>query len=282
MFRSRTDPLLFLLIVATGAATAVTASSSWLPFASLALFKCDAAFVTWSPPKHSSRRSFTKEVKSTRAFQRDGVPIHCGSGGVRTTAVHPAGARLCYRKDGIVSLRAANGSDDSTTKPNGDDNQSIGRGDVIFSKVDLPDLKIYRAVAYDVTSIYQQGVDENTGRIVKIQVESFNEPLPTGFDWYATLYNPKYHDKNDFGFLPEGAEKRDGGTSKGLGVVVKPEELGLVGGGGWNSVQDEFRESAWLALPGFFWIFLVVVMTNLYTDRYGGNFIDALMGPKYR
>ena len=53
-------------------------------------------------------------------------------------------------------------------------------------------------------------------------------------------------------------------------VVVTPEEIGLV------TLKTELFSGIWLAIPGFFWVFVAWNFTNYYTERYGGNFFDAL------
>jgi len=129
-------------------------------------------------------------------------------------------------------------------------------GDVIFAKRDIPSLKIYADTAYDVTSIYHQGLNPDTGRIDKISVSTLDQVVPRGYTRYVTLYSPVHHGDD----MVEGA------------VIVTPEEVGLV------SMKQEVDQSLLLAVPGLFWVGLCVYFTNVYTERYGGTFLDAFMG----
>jgi len=135
-------------------------------------------------------------------------------------------------------------------------NDSVGPGDVIFAKIDIDSLKIYRDVGYDITSIYHQGFNDSTGRIDKILVSSLDTPIPRGYTRYVTLYSPVHHGDD----MEEGA------------VIVTPEEVGLV------SMKTEVGQSLLLAVPGLFWVFVCVWFTNIYQERYGGTFMDAFLG----
>jgi len=135
-------------------------------------------------------------------------------------------------------------------------NESVGPGDVIFAKVDIASLKIYRDVGYDVTSIYHQGLRDDTGRIEKIFVASLEEPIPRGYTRYVTLYSPVHHGDD----MVKGA------------VIVTPEEVGLV------SMKTEVTQSLLLAVPGLVWVFVCIYFVNIYQERYGGTFMDAFMG----
>jgi len=134
---------------------------------------------------------------------------------------------------------------------------TVEPGDVVFAKVDIPSLNIYRDVGYDLLSIYHQGLDEETGRIERKPVESLDTPVERrGYTRYVRLYSPAYHGDD---------------VEKGA-VVVTPEEVGLV------SMGFEIGESVLLAVPGLFWVFLCIYFTNIYQERYGGSFVDALLG----
>jgi len=134
--------------------------------------------------------------------------------------------------------------------------ESVETGDVIFAKADIDSLGIYRDVGYDVTSIYHQGLSEDTGRIEKRPVVSLDEPVPRGYTRYVTLYSPVHHGDD----IDRGA------------VIVTPEEVGLV------SMKAEVIQSLLLAVPGLFWVGLCITFTNIYTERYGGTFMDAFLG----
>lgn len=55
-------------------------------------------------------------------------------------------------------------------------------------------------------------------------------------------------------------------------VVVSPQEVGL------SSVKTELGDAAWLAVPGFFWVFVASSFYNTYHERTGGSFLDAFWG----
>ena len=69
----------------------------------------------------------------------------------------------------------------------------------------------------------------------------------------VTLYSPVYH--------------KDGSP-----VVVSPEEVGI------TSVRSELNSAAFLAVPGFFWVFVATSFYNIYHERTGGSFVDAFLG----
>lgn len=140
---------------------------------------------------------------------------------------------------------------------------NIDVGDIVVCKVSIPNLGIYQDSSYEVKSIYRQRFDDDTQQIVKEQMNSLSDDDSTitpsnserqqSKQVYMTLYSPQYHS--------------DGGP-----VIVTPEEVGLI------SVRDELGQAAWLALPGFFWLFLAASFFNTYHERTGGSFGDALMG----
>ena len=133
---------------------------------------------------------------------------------------------------------------------------TIDTGDTIVCKRSIPNLGIYADLSYEVTSIYTQTFNDETQQIVKQQLSSLNNDDDDGIttkEVYLTLYSPQFH-------------------SEGGPVVVTPEEVGLI------SIRDELGNAAWLALPGFFWIFVAASFFNTYHERTGGSFGDALLG----
>ena len=141
----------------------------------------------------------------------------------------------------------------------------------------LPALGLQEWQSYELRSVYDQGMDAETGRVVKIPrpylslspphkgtgtgngttaEEEDNDDdenkIPIGYQRYITLYAARYH--------------RECGP-----VIVSPEDITLV------SVREEVRDSLLMALPIFgFWTALAISFANVYNDRYGGNFLDAL------
>lgn len=127
-------------------------------------------------------------------------------------------------------------------------------GDTVVCKRSLPDQGIYENASYEITSIYIQTFDEETQQVVKQQMGTLNDAISAQNQnerVYITLFSPQYHSE---------------------AVVVTPEEVGLV------SVKEEMGNAAWLALPGFFWVFLAASFFNTYHERTGGSFGDALLG----
>ena len=110
-----------------------------------------------------------------------------------------------------------------------------------------------------------QGINPETNEFEKISLSSLtldeeemtmNTEIPAGYSRYITLYSPIYHkDTNP------------------TGVIVTPQEVGLV------SLRDEVVDSVLVALPILsFWLATCFVFAGKYNERYGGNFIDALLG----
>jgi len=135
----------------------------------------------------------------------------------------------------------------------GDDGMRVG-STVVVSGLSLPNLGIEDWQSYELVSVYDQGIGDN-GLPVKIYRQDLNEArqtIPNGYKRYCTLYSERYHKKSG-------------------PVVVSPDEIQLV------SVKDEVKDSLLMALPVFgFWTALAVSFSNLYNERYGGNFLDAL------
>lgn len=130
---------------------------------------------------------------------------------------------------------------------------AIEPGDTVVCKCEIPTLNIVENASYEVDSIYAQYFDDETQSIVKQQLSSLDEPIPPNSERYVTLYSPVYH--------------KDGSP-----VVVTPEEVSL------TSVRSELNSAAWLAVPGFFWVFVAASFYNIYHERTGGSFVDAFWG----
>ena len=111
---------------------------------------------------------------------------------------------------------------------------------------------IVRAQAYELRRVYYQGV--TNGTVQRVDVESLDAAPPTGcagFTQYMCLYSQRYH------------------ATSGP-VVLRPTEVQVV------RMRDELTESAWLALPGLFWVWLAYTFFQ-YGEAKGGAFrgLDA-------
>ena len=124
-------------------------------------------------------------------------------------------------------------------------------GDTVVCKFSNPDLGIYEKTSYEIRTIYAQSFDDETQSVVKLQLNGLNDPMPAGSSLYVTLFSPIHHKE---------------------AVVVSPEEVGL------SSVKSELGDAAWLAVPGFCWVFVATSFYNIYHERTGGNFLDAFWG----
>lgn len=170
---------------------------------------------------------------------------------------------------------------DFTTSNNNSDGEKLLVGATcIVQGNSLPALGLQEWQSYELRSVYDQGMDAETGRVVKIPRPylSLSQPpprkgtgtgngttaeeedddddeenkIPIGYQRYITLYAARYH--------------RECGP-----VIVSPADITLV------SVREEVRDSLLMALPIFgFWTALAISFANVYNDRYGGNFLDAL------
>jgi len=130
---------------------------------------------------------------------------------------------------------------------------TIEVGDTIVCKRSIPNQGIYENSSYEITSFYTQYFDEETQKIVKQPLNSLDEVASSKSkdQVYMTLFSPQYHSE---------------------AVIVTPEEVGLV------SIRDELGSAAWLAVPGFFWVFVAASFYNTYHERTGGSFSDAFWG----
>jgi hypothetical protein len=154
------------------------------------------------------------------------------------------------------------------------DTQDLMVGDWVVAKRDVPRLGIRAGAVYKLLAIFLKGAggggDNSTGGTTGAQgigvevvpLERYGDDeqqqqqqLQGGsYTKYLRVYNPRDHDKMK---NPE------------QGVLVTPEEIGLV------SVKADWTEALYLAVPGFFWVFVAMSFSNYYTDRYGGSFLDA-------
>ena len=117
----------------------------------------------------------------------------------------------------------------------------------------IPSLGIFENTSYEVVSIYAQSFNEETQQVEKQLMDRIDEDanLPSNSQLYITLFSPVHHKEP---------------------VVVSPEEVGL------TTVRSELGNAAWLAIPGFFWIFVASTFYNIYHERTGGSFSDAFWG----
>ena len=143
--------------------------------------------------------------------------------------------------------RSIRGFQSSALKPN------IEPGDTVVCKRGVASLNIIENASYEVDSIYAQYFDDETQTVVKQPLTSLDAPIPPKADRLVTLYSPVYH--------------KDGSP-----VVVSPEEVGI------TSVRSELNSAAFLAVPGFFWVFVATSFYNIYHERTGGSFVDAFLG----
>ena len=162
------------------------------------------------------------------------------------------------------------------------DTNELVVGDWIVAKRDIPSLGIRAGAVYQLVAMYLKGgsvgsvgsvgggITNNDGAATGLGVEVI--PLQrygddeesdeyegyrrsNAYTKYLKIYNPRDH---------EGTKIQSEG-----GAVVTPEEIGLV------SVKSYWTEALFLAVPGFFWVFVAMSFSNYYTDRYGGSFLDA-------
>eukprot|EP00966_Prymnesium_polylepis_P292756 6761257-Prymnesium_polylepis.1 len=105
-------------------------------------------------------------------------------------------------------------------------------GDTVIANSDVPEYSIVRAQSYELQRVYYQGVVD--GAVDRVDVDSLEAAAPAGcegFTKYLVLFSARYH-----------AESGP--------VVVRPNEVEVV------TVRDEVADSAWLALPGLFWVWV--------------------------
>ncbi len=160
------------------------------------------------------------------------------------------------------------------------DNDSIKLNSIVVTEYNIPELGVYSNQSYEVQSIYLQGqkktndeINYDGGIVERIELAEFSldggisstivrngleeESFP-GYSLYIRIYNPMYHDNEQFG---------------NQSVIVTPEEVGL------RSMKDEVIESVLVAVPILsFWLGTCFVFANTYTQKYGGSFTDALLG----
>ena len=111
-----------------------------------------------------------------------------------------------------------------------------------------PEYGIVRAQSYELQRVYFQGIGSD-GEVRRVDVKSLEAKAPAdcaGFTKYLVLFSRRYHDNTG-------------------PVIVRPNEVELV------TVKDEITASAWLALPGLFWVWLAYTIYQ-YGESHGGIF----------
>jgi len=134
--------------------------------------------------------------------------------------------------------------------------KKINRGSIVVARNDIPSLGIWTDQSYVIESIYYQRFNEETNLLEKIEVDTFVDEIPfkLGYEKYMKLYHPVYHEES-------GA------------VVVAPEEISLV------TLREEVFNSVLFALPMLcLWLSTSYLFVKLYSDRYGGDVLDAFFG----
>ncbi|CAB9510291.1 expressed unknown protein [Seminavis robusta] len=136
----------------------------------------------------------------------------------------------------------------------------INVGSTVVAGNNIPNLGIWQFQSYELQTIYDQGMNEETGAVEKLprtRLEDPVQPSSSYYTRYVTLFSEKHH-----------------GGKNGMGpVVVSPNEVEL------SSMQTEVVDSVVMALPLFaFWTALAFSFANQYTARTGGTFVDALFG----
>lgn len=128
-------------------------------------------------------------------------------------------------------------------------------GSTVVAGNSIPGLKIWQFQSYELMSIYDQGMNDE-GVVEKLARQLLQEPVePSTYTRYVTLYSEKHHGES------------------GQPIVVSPEEVEL------SSMQTEVVDSLVMALPLFgFWTALAYSFASQYSERTGGNFVDALFG----
>ena len=115
-----------------------------------------------------------------------------------------------------------------------------------------PAYGIVRAQAYELRRVYYQFVSE--GEVRRVDVDSLDSPPPAGAAGatkYMVLFSERYH-------------------AKTAPVILRPDEVQIV------RMRDELADSAWLAIPGLFWVWLAYTFYS-YGESKGGAFrgLDA-------
>ena len=131
-------------------------------------------------------------------------------------------------------------------------------GSTVVAGNNIPNLGIWQFQSYQLLSIYDQGMNEETGLVEKLERQSLKDPVePSTYTRYVSLYSEKHHKKQN----------------EGRPVVVSPNEVEL------SSMQTEVVDSVLMALPLFgFWTALAYSFASQYSERTGGTFVDALFG----
>jgi len=141
--------------------------------------------------------------------------------------------------------------------------ETIEVDSIVVARADIPSMGIYMDQSYELQSIYKQQFNDETNTVDRIPLQYLGINASGSDDafgssnastTYIKLYSPVYH--------------KDSGA-----VIVTPEEVGLV------SLRTEVFDSIVFALPVLsFWTATCFVFAGQYNERYGGNFLDALLG----
>jgi hypothetical protein len=177
----------------------------------------------------------------------------------------------CDEDDEIVPDESS--SDDGGLNNLMKDTKDLMVGDWVVAKRDVPSLGIRAGAVYKLLAIFLKGAGDTTNNtgggaegigVEVVPLERYGDDEQGGvnvnllfgssYTKYLRVYNPRDHNRMK---NPE------------QGVLVTPEEIGLV------SVKADWTEALYLAVPGFFWVFVAMAFSNYYTDRYGGSFLDA-------
>ena len=134
-----------------------------------------------------------------------------------------------------------------------DANEQLTVGSTVVASNDLPEYNIWQFQSYELVSIYDQGMNDETGQVEKLRRTALNSPVdPPTYTRYLALSSPKYHDEP---------------------VVLEPRQVVL------SSMRTEVLDSLVMGLPLFgFWTAVAISFANKYTERTGGTFLDAFWG----
>lgn len=217
----------------------------------------------------------------------DGFQVNQSNFSIRNS-IAPMNNRQVAKYGSKSSLLATDDNEDNADDDEGGsvvanlmkDTKDLAVGDWVVAKRDVPSLGIRSGAVYKILSIFLKGAspkplgqESSPGLGVEvIPLETYgdnNEGLGSSYTKYLRVYNPRDHDKRDIYLSTSITDKEGEEEEQQQGVVVTPEEIGLV------SVKADWTEALLLAVPGFFWVFVAMAFSNYYTDRYGGSFFDA-------
>lgn len=141
--------------------------------------------------------------------------------------------------------------------------ETIEVDSIVVARADIPSMGIYVDQSYELQSIYRQSFNDETNTIERTPLQCLSVDDDESDDTfggdnvyttYIKLYSSIYH--------------KESGA-----VIVTPDEVGLV------TLRTEVLDSIVFALPVLsFWTATCFVFASQYNERYGGNFLDALLG----